>query len=215
MDARSPDPDVPPVEVEMLLRDLAVRGLGTVLGVEALDGRSGVRRVSRAGPVADGDRLADLFREHRESMLTYARRHAVGVGAEDVVQRAFEKVWKRRPALDELDNPQAYLVTAVRNEVHRDLRRTITHRERTVADGAAGLEQYRAPTDVSGQVSDRMTIRAELGRLPAREREAVVLRMQWQLSVEETAEIMGISTGAVKGYTHHGLRKLRDGLERR
>jgi RNA polymerase sigma-70 factor (ECF subfamily) len=40
----------------------------------------------------------------------------------------------------------------------------------------------------------------------------VVIRLQWQLSVEETAQVMGLSSGAVKRYTSDGLRRLRERL---
>jgi DNA-directed RNA polymerase specialized sigma24 family protein len=46
-----------------------------------------------------------------------------------------------------------------------------------------------------------------------RQKEAVVLRHISAFSVADTASIMKTSTGAVKGYTHHGLRKLRALLE--
>jgi hypothetical protein len=37
--------------------------------------------------------------------------------------------------------------------------------------------------------------------------------MQWQLSVAEAAEVMKLSTGAVKRYTSGGLRRLRAQLD--
>jgi len=47
-----------------------------------------------------------------------------------------------------------------------------------------------------------------LAALALREREAVVLRIQYDLSVEDTASIMRVSPGTGKGYTADGLRRL-------
>lgn len=196
-----------------MLLDLAAQGLGTVLGADpGSRARSGIRRVSRPRSPEFADLLVELYRDNYSSLVGYAmRQFADRPRAEDVVQRAFEKVWKRQPDPSELDNPTAYLVTAVRNEINRELRRVVLERQRVSSSDEPGDDVRPAGgADVSTQVADRLALRDELARLPGREREAVVLRMQWQLSVEETAAVMGISTGAVKSYTHHGLRKLKE-----
>jgi RNA polymerase sigma factor (sigma-70 family) len=62
---------------------------------------------------------------------------------------------------------------------------------------------------------EQRTVAAALRRLPRRQREAVVLRYYLDLSVEETAQVMGISLGTVKSATHRALaavgRTLREG----
>ena len=52
-----------------------------------------------------------------------------------------------------------------------------------------------------------------LGRLPARQREALVLRYYADLSEAEIANAMGISRGAVKSHTARGMTALRNVLE--
>jgi RNA polymerase sigma-70 factor (sigma-E family) len=73
------------------------------------------------------------------------------------------------------------------------------------------------PTDALPEVpvaADTTAVhRAELldllDTLPPRRRAAVVLRFYCDLSVEETAEILGCSTGTVKSQTARGLEALR------
>jgi RNA polymerase sigma factor (sigma-70 family) len=47
-----------------------------------------------------------------------------------------------------------------------------------------------------------------LAALPTRQREAVVLRHYLDLSERDTAEVMGVSAGAVKSYCSRGLTAL-------
>jgi RNA polymerase sigma-70 factor (ECF subfamily) len=198
------------------LRQLADQGEGTVLGLVAA-GRAGVRRVSRAAAEAFEGRLAQAYRERSTLLVRYAARkvndHA---RAEDVVQRVFEKILRRhRVDRPEVRNLEAYLLTAVCNEINRELRSVISDRQTLSLEPTAPEPEAEPPSrrvDVSAEVADALALRAALAELPPREREAVVLRTQWQLSVAEAAEIMGLSSGAVKRYTADGLRRLRERL---
>lgn len=196
------------------LRQLADQGEGTVLGLGP-PGRAGIRRVSRATAEAFEGRLAQAYRERSTLLVRYAARkvndHA---RAEDVVQRVFEKILRRhRVDRPEVRNLEAYLLTAVCNEINRELRSVISDRQTlTLEPTEPEAERPSQRVDVSAEVTDALALRAALAELPPREREAVVLRTQWQLSVAEAAEIMGLSSGAVKRYTADGLRRLRERL---
>lgn len=71
-----------------------------------------------------------------------------------------------------------------------------------------------AGPDPTGTVDTRRVVVAVLSRLPRRQRACVVLRHYADLSVEETAQVLGISTGAVKSQTSRGLARLREELGR-
>jgi RNA polymerase sigma-70 factor (ECF subfamily) len=201
-----------------LLQLAAERGEGTVLGL-APPGRARIGRVSRADADAFAERLAAAYRERSPAMVRYATGRVGDRGrAEDVVQRAFEKILRRqRSNPPEITNMHAYLHTAVCNEINRELREVIPARAVVSIDdhergGDAHGDGPSSPVDVSTQVTDIAVLRQALEALSPREREAVVIRMQWQLSVTEAAEVMKLSTGAVKRYTSDGLRRLREQL---
>jgi RNA polymerase sigma factor (sigma-70 family) len=199
-----------------LLRITADLGGGTILGLVP-PGRGGIGRVSRIDAAEFDRRLTQAYRDRFPALVRHADRRVGDRGrAEDVVQRAFEKILRgHRGDRPEIQNIDAYVFTSVGNEINRELRAVIPARragtsEDVDGDGDGGLAD--AARDVSARVADVVTVRDALEALPRREREAVVLRLQWQLSVEETAEVMRLSTGAVKRYTADGVRRLKERL---
>lgn len=65
------------------------------------------------------------------------------------------------------------------------------------------------PRDAAIGAERRETVAAVLKELPARQREAVVLRIFEDLSVEETAAAMRCAEGTVKATLHQALKALR------
>lgn len=72
---------------------------------------------------------------------------------------------------------------------------------------AGELPELPVAADVA--VVERAGLLDLLDTLPPRRRAVVVLRLYCDLSVEETAEILGCSTGTVKSQTARGLDTLR------
>ena len=72
-------------------------------------------------------------------------------------------------------------------------------------------------TDPPGQsapaadVETAMVVQRALQRLTERQRAVLVLRHFDDLSVEETARVLGVSAGTVKSQTHAALERLRTG----
>jgi RNA polymerase sigma-70 factor (sigma-E family) len=163
------------------------------------------RRVVRVE--APTDDLALLHREHYRSLVRLATVVLGDVGlAEHVVQDAFVRLQLRWSRLRDLDNPPAYLRTAVLNGARSQLRR------QKVRDRFAGRRTVDRPVTtpeaaaVDHDDQDRM-IRA-LRRLSARQREALTLRYYLDLPEVEIAATMGVSPGSVKTHLHRGLANL-------
>ncbi|PZS24672.1 MAG: SigE family RNA polymerase sigma factor [Pseudonocardiales bacterium] len=126
--------------------------------------------------------------------------------AEDVVQGALIRLYLAWPRARKM-NVDAYLrrilVNALIDEKRRPSVRRETLRERLPE--RASPDQRRAALDPALMIG--------LRALPARMRAAVVLRHVEDLTVEETADALGCSTGTVKSQTSRGLDKLREQLE--
>jgi RNA polymerase sigma-70 factor (sigma-E family) len=123
--------------------------------------------------------------------------------AEDAVQKALTKLYLNWPKVA-IRNPDAYVRRIITNVLHDDRKRSWFRRERP----SRQLPE-RAAADPAILGAERLTMLAALSQLPARQQLAVVLRHWEDLSVDQTAEIMGCSTGNVKSQTARGLQTLR------
>ncbi len=78
------------------------------------------------------------------------------------------------------------------------------------ADGALGAESA-AETVSRGQIL--LSIEQEIGELPARQREAFLLRYWEEFDVAETAQAMGCSEGSVKTHCSRAVHALAKALK--
>jgi RNA polymerase sigma-70 factor (sigma-E family) len=179
-------------------------GTGIVLsrGGEAADLR-GTARHSRANDDAFSDAVTD---HHRELARFAFRLCGDRTLAEDIVAEAYARVWPhwRRGRVDAL---LPYLMRTVANEAYA------RHRRRR-------LERSKEPTYtpiVEGPFEDRVDERDELwsalGRLAPQQRVVLVLRIVEDLSVEQTASMLGIPPGTVKSRLSRALGVLRSIVE--
>lgn len=143
--------------------------------------------------------LGELYRAERPSLLRLATALTGDrLAAEDVVQDAFLEVSRR---WDRLDNPAAYLRTAVLNRSRSHHRRLGTIRRHSPP-----------PVPLKVEAPELDELWAVLARLPHRRRVALVLRFYEDLSVEEIARIMRCRPGTVSSLLHRGLADLRKGM---
>lgn len=130
--------------------------------------------------------------------------------AEEVVQDAYVALHGRWRWLRDADRALAYLRVTVVNRCRSALR----HRRVVQAHLAAARPEPDAPSAEAGALDllRHDAVLAGLRALPTRQREAIVLRYYVDLSEAETAEVMGVSRGAVKSHTFRAVAALRQSL---
>lgn len=131
--------------------------------------------------------------------------------ADDLGQTAITKLYVHWRRASQLENLDGYVRTILVNAFFAEQRSpwwkrgTLTHRDDLEIPGAAPEQSVEAVLD----------LRDALKNLPPRQRATVVLRYYDQLSVQETADVLGCSTGNVKSQTARALASLRRTLAER
>lgn len=152
-----------------------------------------------------------LVKDHQDrifalSLALTGNRHDAEEVAQDTFLRAYRALCtypdervrelKQKPWLNRI------AVNVVRNRV-RGQRPTLVELNGSEPDRGSGPEEdtlRRAEIDA---------LAARVARLPARYREAVVLRHVQELSYAEAAGVLGQPVGTVKANVHRGLKMLR------
>ncbi|WP_372350002.1 SigE family RNA polymerase sigma factor [Streptomyces sp. KL116D] len=145
-------------------------------------------------------RAGQLFRS--ACLLTSGDTHL----AEDLVQETLGRmyvVWGRSSA--RLGNPAAYAQTVL-------VRSYLAHQRRRSAGERPSDE---LPEGVAAGVEDaslRLTLLDALRQLPPKDRAVVVLRYWEDRSIEETADVLHLSSAAVRTRSSRALARLRTQL---
>ena len=124
--------------------------------------------------------------------------------AEDAVQSTLLRTyrrWRRARVA-----PEAYSQKVLVN-LCRDYWRY--QRRHPAPESLGELEIRDSATESSERLEERHALWQVLGELTPQQREVVVLRFYLDLSVAETAELLGIPEGTVKSCAHRGLAQLR------
>ena len=182
----------------------------------ALDDLSDVSDDTLLQLYANGDQSAARSLTLRLAPLAYNKAYrmlGVQADAEDVAQDAMMRVWKIAPdwRMGEA-KVTTWLYRVVANLCTDRLRKT----------RATSLDAIDEPMDPSPSAADDMqtnarndALQAALMDLPARQREAVVLRHIEELPNPQIAERMEISVEAVESLTSRGKRALTQLLKGR
>jgi RNA polymerase sigma-70 factor (ECF subfamily) len=142
--------------------------------------------------------------------------------AEDVVQQSFQKAFIHLKKFQGDSLFSTWLTRIAINEALMLLRRKRGSREvpmesNTEDETALSLDVPDAgPNPENGclQREQERILSAAVNELTPGMRKAIELRELGELSTGETAQVMGLSVGAVKARVFHGRRKLRQTLKR-
>lgn len=124
--------------------------------------------------------------------------------AQDVVQQAYVRLYVAWPKLRRAEAFDSYARRTVLSVLRDDMRRPWWRRERTRGD----LPET-ATIDAHAAVDNQLHVVELLKSLPERQRAVLVLRYLEDLTVEQTAEVLGIAPGTVKSQASRGLTTLR------
>ena len=114
--------------------------------------------------------------------------------ADDLVQETLVKAWAKQTSFVPDTNLKAWLFTILRNEFYTQMRKR--GREVTDSEGVHASKLAGHPEQI-GHL-DMQDFRAALDKLPADQREAIILVGASGFSYEEAAEVCDCAVGTIK-----------------
>jgi RNA polymerase sigma-70 factor (sigma-E family) len=164
-----------------------------------------VDRAEPEGVVDGGEVAARLFAEHGDRLVGLACLLLRDQGdAEDVVQEAFLRLQRHAPSIETPSREVAYLRSVVLNLARSRLRRqrlAVWKRPLPFVVGAG-------PDEVVELRDEQRRVVTALRRLPARQRECLVLHYYDGLAHGEIAETLGLSVTSVRTHLQRGKTSL-------
>lgn len=176
-------------------------------------------RVAESEPAAiasalrkrDADFIARLVSQYHYRLVRYlvyltARRES----AEDLVQDTWIRVLERAAQYNGRGRFEPWLFSIARNLAFDYLRREQSS-DATLDDAAAAAVD--SPFQAAARSEDAARIASALSGLPPLYREALLLRFQEELSLEEVAQVVGAPVSTVSSRIQRGLAQLRAQFE--
>ena len=161
-----------------------------------------------------GDRRAfeELVRAHQGPVFAIALRFTRNrATAEDLAQRAFLQALEHVDSLQGAFRPWLLRITANLAKNH------LRDHARFHPDDATELLEHAGADDGTPDAADRLEharathrMRTAIARLPPRQREVVLLRVDGALPFAEVGAALGITENAAKVNYHHAVRRLRE-----
>jgi RNA polymerase sigma-70 factor (ECF subfamily) len=124
--------------------------------------------------------------------------------ADDLVQETLVKAWSNLESFVEGTNLRAWLFTILRNIYYSEYRK----RRREVADPDGAIAARLATAPAQDGHMDMLDFQAALQRLPADQREALILIGASGLSYEEAAGVCGCAVGTMKSRVNRARTRL-------
>lgn len=163
----------------------------------------------------DKKSFADLYEISFDRLYHYGMKFTTDEGmVEDCIQELFIKLYKNHRTLPELENPLFYLFRSLKNL----LIDAIQKKERLI---------YLFPQEISfhakfiyknseEEVDENSKEKLEevINLLSGRQKEAIYLRYQADMSYEEIGTILGINYQSVRNLIHRSIEKIRDEMKK-
>jgi RNA polymerase sigma-70 factor, ECF subfamily len=138
-------------------------------------------------------------------LAVVAAREVGAVDAEDVVQDALVRAWRRRETFDpDRGSVRAWLLAVLLDQARRHRVRLWSARPRLVVDA----------TVTDDPAGHRLDVEHAVRNLPSRQRQVVTLHYLADLPVAEVAGVLAISESTVKSELFDARARLRKVLER-
>lgn len=161
----------------------------------------------------DAEAFAVLFDRNSDKLFRYGSKFVQDEElVKDCIQDVFVKLHQRREKLPEMDNPFFYLCITLKNALFDNLARA--GRMVTVSTEDIPFHVEFAYTDEQSEDEDLIEkFEQVISLLSDRQKEAIYLRYQMELSYEEISQLLGINYQSTRNLIHRALEKVRTTMD--
>lgn len=160
----------------------------------------------------DADAFAALYDRMSDKLFRYGSKFVQDDElVKDCIQDVFVKLHQRRGKLPEVENPFFYMCVSLKNTLVDSL----TQAGRMVPMAPEDLPFYIEFVYDEEEPDEDVLERFEMvmGLLSDRQKEAIYLRYQMELSYEEIANLLGINYQSTRNLVHRALEKVRSTMD--
>ena len=127
--------------------------------------------------------------------------------AKDAVNQVFTQMWKGKPDVSE-ESVRGYLLAATRNQClhilrQRQLQQQMEEELRQTAEKSSNEEREELLCELQQVINDNLT---------EQDRRVLQLHYEEEMTYQETATVLGISSSAVNKHITRSLAKIRETL---
>lgn len=163
----------------------------------------------------DKEAFALLFETFSDSLYKYGMKFIPDEEIiKDCIQDLFVKLYNNRSSLSSTTDPKFYLLLSLKNLIID----TLAKNKRLAyipSDDLPFIATYNYENeDDHGDVNDEVKAKFEqvLGMLNPRQKEAIYLRFQQDLSYDEIAQLLGINYQSARNLVHRSITKIRENV---
>ncbi|WP_293688986.1 RNA polymerase sigma factor [Spirosoma sp. 48-14] len=132
----------------------------------------------------------------------------------DICQEVFMKIWEDRWAIQEVSSFKSYLFTITKNHTFNMLKRAAVE-DRIKGEVLRNYTVSKNDTEESLQAREyQQFLQRVLDTLPPQSREVFKLCRQQEKSYDEAAQILGISSSAIKKHMVRSMKVLKFAVEK-
>lgn len=163
----------------------------------------------------DNEAFSTLFEVYLDSLYRYGMKFVPDENlVKDCVQDLFIKLYHNRSSLSPTANPKFYLLHSLKNMILDSLARDKRISYMSSNDLPFIASVYYEPEDES--INDEKTnqkVQKVLSVLNDRQKEAIYLKYQLDLSYEEISQLLDINYQSARNLIHRAITKIRSVVE--
>lgn len=161
----------------------------------------------------DQEAYAAVFRFYYRRFFNYGRKFSGDEPlVEDAVQETLLLIWDRRHTLISIGNPATYFYTAFRHLLFQKIKqaRQVVLGSPAEEEPDFSVEHFIIARETSAALNEQL--KQALGTLTPRQREAIFLRFYEDLSYDEVAAVLNITTKATYKIMARALAQLKEAI---